>query len=156
MKSLSCSQHLLYLCIHWPLFTIKIYVMKWKHFPRYWPFVRGIHRSPVNSPHKGQWRGALMFSFTFAWINGRVINREAGELRRHRTHFYVIVMQSAANHDFLGCRRFTVLKWVVVTCKKGICTSILAQTLTPTVTCPFNLVYVCQQRLPSALTYIMI
>ena len=36
-------------------------VMKWKHFPRYWPFVRGIHRSPVDSPHKGQWRGALMF-----------------------------------------------------------------------------------------------
>ena len=22
-------------------------VIKWKHFPRYWPFVRGIHRSPV-------------------------------------------------------------------------------------------------------------
>ena len=37
-------------------------VIKWKHYPRYWPFVRGIHRSPVNSPHKGQWRGALMFS----------------------------------------------------------------------------------------------
>ena len=37
-------------------------VIKWKHFPRYWPFVRGIHRPPVNSPHKGQWRGALMFS----------------------------------------------------------------------------------------------
>ena len=36
-------------------------VIKWKHFPRYWPFVRGIHRSPVNSPHKGQWRGALLF-----------------------------------------------------------------------------------------------
>ena len=36
-------------------------VIKWKDFPRYWPFVRGIHRSPVNSPHKGQWRGALMF-----------------------------------------------------------------------------------------------
>ena len=35
--------------------------IKWKHFPRYWPFVRGIHRSPRNSPHKGQWRGALMF-----------------------------------------------------------------------------------------------
>ena len=29
-------------------------VIKWKHFPRYWPFVRGIHRSPVNYPHKGQ------------------------------------------------------------------------------------------------------
>ena len=32
-----------------------------KHFPRNCPFVRGIHRSPMNSPHKGQWRGALMF-----------------------------------------------------------------------------------------------
>ena len=38
-------------------------VIKWKHFPRYWPFVRGIHRPPVNSPHKGQWRGALMFFY---------------------------------------------------------------------------------------------
>ena len=36
-------------------------VIKWKHFPCYWPFVRGIPWSPVNSPHKGLWRGALMF-----------------------------------------------------------------------------------------------
>ena len=36
-------------------------VIKWKHFLRYWPFVQGIHRWPVNSPHKGQWRGALIF-----------------------------------------------------------------------------------------------
>ena len=35
--------------------------IKWKYFLRYWPFVLGIHRSPVNSQHKGQWRGALMF-----------------------------------------------------------------------------------------------
>ena len=34
-------------------------VIKWKHFPRYWPFVRGIHRSPVNSPHNGQQRGVF-------------------------------------------------------------------------------------------------
>ena len=27
-------------------------IIKWKHFTRYWPFVRGIHRSPVNSPQK--------------------------------------------------------------------------------------------------------
>ena len=37
-------------------------VIKWKHFPRYWPSLRGIHRSPVNSPHKGQRRGALVIS----------------------------------------------------------------------------------------------
>ena len=54
-------------------------VIKWKHFPRYWPFVRGIHRSPVNSPHKGQWRGALMFSLIGVWINGWLNNREAGD-----------------------------------------------------------------------------
>ena len=41
-------------------------VIKWKHFPRYWPFVWGIHRYPVNSTHKGQWLGALMFSLICA------------------------------------------------------------------------------------------
>ena len=67
-------------------------VTKWKYFPRYWPFVRGIHRWSVNSPHKDQWRGALMFSLICAWINGWVNNSETGDLRRHRTHYYVIVM----------------------------------------------------------------
>ena len=67
-------------------------VIKWKHFPRYWPFVRGIHRWPANSPHKGQWRGALMFSLICAGINGWVNNRGAGDLRRHRAHYDVIAM----------------------------------------------------------------
>ena len=66
-------------------------VIKWKHFPRYWPFVLGIHRSLVNSPHKGQWRGALLFSLICVWINGWVNNREADDLRRYRTHYDVIV-----------------------------------------------------------------
>ena len=47
------------------------------------PFMRGIHRSPVNSPHKGQWHGALMFTLIWAWINAWVNNREAGDLGRH-------------------------------------------------------------------------
>ena len=64
-------------------------VIKWKYFPRYWPLVWEIHRSPVNSP---QWRGALMFSLICARINGRVNTREAGDLRRHRAHYDVIVM----------------------------------------------------------------
>ena len=67
-------------------------VIKWKHFPRNWPFVRGIHRSPVNSTHKGQWRGALMFSLICSPINGWVNNGEAGDLRRYRFHCDVIVM----------------------------------------------------------------
>ena len=67
-------------------------VIKWKHFPRYCPFVRGIHWSPVNSPHKGQWHGALMFSLICVWINGWVNNREAGDLRRYPAHHDVSVM----------------------------------------------------------------
>ena len=67
-------------------------VVKWKHFPRYWPFMRGIHRSPVNSPHKGQWRGAFMFPLICVWINGWVNIREAGDLRCRRAHYDVIVM----------------------------------------------------------------
>ena len=59
-------------------------VIKWKHFPRYWPFVRGIYRSPVNSPHQGQWRGALVFSLICAWTNFWASKRDAGDLRRHR------------------------------------------------------------------------
>ena len=67
-------------------------VIEWKHFPRYWPFVRGIHRSPVNSPHKGQGRGTLMFSLICAWINDWVNNLEACDLRHQRAHYDVIVM----------------------------------------------------------------
>ena len=70
-------------------------VIKWKHFPRNWPFVRGIHRSPVNSQHKGQWRTAVMFSLICVWINSWVNNDEPGDLRRYRAHYDVIVMWSA-------------------------------------------------------------
>ena len=69
-------------------------VIKWKHFPRYWPFVQGIHRSPVNSLHKGQWCGALIFSLICTWINSWVNNREAGDLSRHCDHYDVTVTTS--------------------------------------------------------------
>ena len=80
-------------------------VIKWKHFLRYWPFVRGIHRWPVNSPHKGQWRGTLMCSLICAWLNGWVNNGEAGDLRPHCALYDVTVM--------LGCRpyHFSTLQW---------------------------------------------
>ena len=71
-------------------------IIKWKHFPRFWPFVRRIHRSPVNSSHKGHWRGALMLSLICVWINTRVNNREAGDLRCHRAHYNVTAMSYAS------------------------------------------------------------
>ena len=67
-------------------------VIKWKHFPRYWTSVRGTHRSPVNSPHKGQWRRALVFSLICAWTNFWVNTRDAGDLRCYRSHNDVTVM----------------------------------------------------------------
>ena len=89
--------------VHTPSLTLSVYmsiyrsvshddVIQWKHFLRYWLFVWGIHRWPVNSPHKDQWHGALMFSLICVWINGWVNNREAGDFRRHRPlwrHRYV-------------------------------------------------------------------
>ena len=58
------------------------------------PFLRGIHQSPANSPHKGQRRGALIFSLICAWLNAWVNNCEASDLRRHRAHYDVIVMNT--------------------------------------------------------------
>ena len=88
---------------HEGFFLINHYdVIKWKHFPRYWPFVRGIQRSPVNSPHKGQWRGALVFSLICVWINGWVNNREVGDLRRYCAHYDVTVMRILVCREFNG------------------------------------------------------
>ena len=56
------------------------------------PLCGGIHRSPVNSRHKGQWRGALIFSLIWAPINGWVNNGVTGNFRRHRAHYDVTVI----------------------------------------------------------------
>ena len=54
--------------------------------------ITGILCGEFTGDHKGQWRGALMFSLICAWMNGWVNIREAGGLRRHRVHYDVIVM----------------------------------------------------------------
>ena len=91
---LSCINPSFILDWHYFWFPSMIHddVIKWKHFPRNWPFVRGIHRSPVNSLHKGQWRGALVFSLICVWINGWVNTGETGDLRRYLVHCDVTVM----------------------------------------------------------------
>ena len=75
------------------MYKILVYsytLIKWKHFLHCWPFVQGIHRSPVNSTHKGQWHGALMFPLSFARINGWINN--FSDLRCHCAHYYITVM----------------------------------------------------------------
>ena len=61
-------------------------VIKWKHFPRNWPFVSAIQRSPITKASGDD------FSLICAWIHSWVNNREASDLRRHRAHYDVIVM----------------------------------------------------------------
>ena len=84
--------------LRWPqsLSARKADSLWWRHqmvtFSASWRFVRGIHRSPVNILHKGQWRGALQFSLICTWTNACVNSRDAGELRRHRTHYGVTLM----------------------------------------------------------------
>ena len=78
--------------------------MTWKRFQCYWPFLRAWWRHQMEtfsallalcagiSPHKGHWRGALIFSLICVWINDWVNNREAGDLRRYRAHYDVTLM----------------------------------------------------------------
>ena len=87
-------------------------VIKWKHFPRYWPSVRGIHRSPVNSLHKGQWGAALMFS----WIclNKRLskqlwgwwFDTPSGSLWRHCNVQVMVCCLAAPNQSTGHCWLF--------------------------------------------------
>ena len=68
----------------WPSAVEHDDVMKWKHFLRDWPFVRGIYRSPVTR--------SFDVSLICAWINGSVNNGEVGDLRRHRAYYDITVM----------------------------------------------------------------
>ena len=79
-----------------PVYSDFTHLTWWRHkletFPRHWPFVRDIHRSPINSPHKGQWRGALMFPLICVWHNSWLNNGDVGDLRCHRAHYDVTIL----------------------------------------------------------------
>ena len=85
-------------------------IIKWKLFSCYRPFVRGIHRSLVNSPHKSQWRRAFMFSFICTWTKGCANNGDASDLRRHLAHYvdvlYDCFIGSTFPRVFVGWSQF--------------------------------------------------
>ena len=56
-------------------------------FSAYWPCMKGIHQSPVDSPHKGRWSQTLMFSLICAWTNGWTNNQDAGDRRHHHAQW---------------------------------------------------------------------
>ena len=83
--------------IRWVLCTVSLdindYVPWWRHqmetFSALLALCAGKSPFPVNSPHKGQWRGALMFSLICVWINDWVNNHEASVFRRYRAHNFL-------------------------------------------------------------------
>ena len=84
---------------HEPLSRKLWYRFTWRHqvetFSALLVICEGNSPVPVNSPHKGQWRGALVCSLICAWTNGWVNNHEAGDLRRNRAHHDV----TETSHD---------------------------------------------------------
>ena len=83
----------------------------WRHqmetFSCYWPFVRGIHRPPVTSPHNGQCRGALMFLWTNDWVN----NGDAGDLRHHHAQYdHIVIHNGVITTPLLG--KTTGHRWI--------------------------------------------
>ena len=90
-------------------------VIKWKHFPRYWPFVLGIHRSRWIPRTKASDGELLMFSLICARINDSVNNREAGDLRPHCGHYDVNGMFTGKLWhvccDYFVKRRKLLLSW---------------------------------------------
>ena len=55
--------------------------------------MQGIHLSPVDSPHKGQWCGAFVFSLICTLTNGWINNQDPGDLRLHHTYYDISVMK---------------------------------------------------------------
>ena len=85
-------------------------------------FVWRIHRSP----HKSQWRGALMFSLICVWINSWVNYHEAGDLKHDQAHYDVNVMFEADILEPLGIKCFfqPIIHWsfkISITCKYSPC-----------------------------------
>ena len=83
-------------------------VIKWKYFPHYWPFARGIHWPPVDSPQKGHWRGVLMFSLMRAWTNAWTNSWDVDDLKRHVSHCDVAAMISGFVDWYRSYRQTTL------------------------------------------------
>ena len=92
-------------CIKWIIQTITWADTWWRHQMETFSALLALcaGNSPVTGefPHKGQWRGALMFYLICACTNGWVNNLDAGDLRRHRAHYDVTVMRQNEYSPFL-------------------------------------------------------
>ena len=94
-----------------PVFWRKLTIFLWdliaphdiqcKYFPCYWPFVKGIPWWLVDSPHKGQWCRALMFSSICDWtlVTEQTVEKRINT-RCHWTHYDVAVVHSSCKRPY--------------------------------------------------------
>ena len=128
--------------VWWSTIFIKANITWWRHqmetFSALLALCAGNSPVPVKSPHKGQWRGALMLSLICAWMNDWVNNREAGDLRHHRGHYDVNVMKTCFSR--WKCRIWEydnqvtygfMLKNLSNICQIGVSTSVCATYSSP-------------------------
>ena len=111
-------------CLSTLLLIIMVDVIKWKHIPRYWLFMMGIHQSMVDSPHKDQWCWALIFSLICGWSYCWANNQDNGDLRWYRAHYDVtiMIMIILIFNCYIYCNLFhsncftLIIKTVVILC----------------------------------------
>ena len=84
-------------------------VIKWKHFPRHWPFVSGIHWSPVDSP--SQRPVTPSFGVYFDLRLNKQLGKQSGDLRRHRAHYDATVMVLGVCIIYLGNKITMLQRW---------------------------------------------
>ena len=125
-------------CAQWPIGVIHMTTSSnGKIFRVTWPYERGIHQSPVNSPHKGQWCGDLLFSLICVWTNGWVNNRDAGDLRHNHAHYDVTAMSNGKT--MLKAAKTFPAMIVHRTVKVTTCLSIWPQTIVVITLTPYML-----------------
>ena len=110
----------------------------WRHQMETFSALLAICAVPGESPHKGQWRRALMFSLICIWINSWVNNREAGDLRCYRAHYDVTVTadttvlidigidkwHSGLTHYASLSHHMASKSWVIIGSNNGLFTSL--------------------------------
>ena len=81
-------------------FSFQIWIRSYSiYIPLHMIIICSIDTDIVFSLHICQWRGALMFSLICGSTNGWANNRDAANLRRHRSHYDVTVMTLRGKWD---------------------------------------------------------
>ena len=74
-------------------------VIKWKNFPRYWPFVRGIHRSRWIPRTKATDAELCCFLWSAPEPTAKQAIGTPDDLKRHRAHYGVFVTRLKASQN---------------------------------------------------------